>query len=102
MTVLGGPVSASEWIGGWGAPSCGRDAVVIRLGPKELDLSTFETTCSTRSAKKLGDVYELTADCSGEGRPIRVSFTVRVQGDVLTFVRQRGFDFDPKRYRRCG
>lgn len=32
---------------------------------------------------------------------MRVSFTVRVDGDTLSFVRQRGFDFSPKRFRRC-
>ena len=95
------PVQATEWVGRWGAPSCNANAVVIGLSPMELDLSTFETTCTVNSAKSERAGYELRATCRGEGRPVRVTFGVRVDGNTLTFVRQSGFEFDPKRFVRC-
>lgn len=103
MMLIGAsnPTLASEWIGRWGAPNCAREATIIGLSPKQLDLSTFETYCQSVRSKKQPDGYELTAQCSGEGRPMRVSFFIRVEANELTFTRLRGFDFDPKRFRRC-
>lgn len=95
------PAMASEWVGRWGSPNCARDAMIIGLSPRGLDLSTFETHCQGVRSKKHPDGYELTAQCSGEGRPMRVSFVIRVDANELTFTRIRGFDFDPKRFRRC-
>lgn len=95
------PALATEWIGRWGAPTCNADAVIIGLSPKELDLTTFEATCSVNSARSERAGYELRATCRGEGRPTRVTFGVRVDGNTLTFVRQSGFEFDPKRFIRC-
>lgn len=92
---------ASEWVGQWGSPDCARDAMIIGLSPRGLDLSTFETHCQSVRSKKQPGGYELTAQCSGEGRPMRVSFFIRVDANELTFTRIRGFDFDPKRFRRC-
>ena len=74
---------------------------VIGLDRQELDFSTFEASCRTLRAERRRDVYEIAGQCHGEGRSMRVSFTVRVDGDTLSFVRQRGFDFSPKRFRRC-
>ena len=74
---------------------------VIGLGSKELDFSTFEASCRTLRAERRRDVYEIAGECHGEGRPMRVVFTVRVDGDTLSFISQRGFDFSPKRFRRC-
>ncbi|KRE14428.1 hypothetical protein ASE66_13710 [Bosea sp. Root483D1] len=95
------PAQATEWIGRWGSPGCGADDTVIALGQQELDFSTFEASCRTLRAQRRRDVYEIAGQCHGEGRPMRVSFTVRVDGDTLSFIRQRGFDFSPKRFRRC-
>ena len=95
------PAQATEWIGRWGAPGCGADDTVIGLDRQELDFSTFEASCRTLRAERRRDVYEIAGQCHGEGRSMRVSFTVRVDGDTLSFVHQRGFDFSPKRFRRC-
>lgn len=95
------PAQGTEWIGRWGTPGCSADDTVIGLGAKELDFSTFEATCRTLRAERRRDVYEIAAECHGEGRPMRVSFTVRVDGDTLSFIRQKGFDFSPRRFRRC-
>lgn len=95
------PARATEWIGRWGTPGCSADDTVIGLDRRELDFSTFEASCRTLRAEQRRDVYEIAAECHGEGRPKRVSFTVRVEGDTLSFIRQRGFDFSPKRFRRC-
>lgn len=95
------PAQATEWIGRWGAPGCSADDTLIGLDRRELDFSTFEASCRTLRAERRRDVYEITGQCHGEGRPMRVSFTIRVDGDTLSFIRQRGFDFSPKRFRRC-
>ncbi len=89
------------WIGRWASPRCGADATEIVLGRRTLDLSTFETVCTVRRAGRRGDVYELDTGCRGEGGSSRATFSVRVDGDVLTFVGQKGFAFDPKRFVRC-
>ncbi len=101
FAVIALPAQATEWIGRWGAPGCSADDTVIGLGSKELDFSTFEASCRTLRAERRRDVYEIAGECHGEGRPMRVVFTVRVDGDTLSFIRQRGFDFSPKRFRRC-
>jgi hypothetical protein len=101
LTVGTLPARATEWIGRWGTPGCSADDTVIGLDRRELDFSTFEASCRTLRAEQRRDVYEIAAECHGEGRPRRVSFTVRVEGDTLSFIRQRGFDFSPKRFRRC-
>ncbi len=101
LSIVAEPAWATEWIGRWGAPGCSADDTVIGLDRRELDFSTFETSCRTLRAEQRRDVYEIAAECHGEGRPKRVSFTVRVDGDTLSFIRQRGFDFSPRRFRRC-
>lgn len=101
LAIVTLPAQAMEWVGRWGAPGCGADDTVIGLGTKELDFSTFEASCRTLRAERRRDVYEIAGECHGEGRPMRVSFTVRVDGDTLSFIRQRGFDFSPRRFRRC-
>ena len=101
LAVVAPPAQATDWIGRWGAPGCSADDTVIGLDRQELDFSTFETSCRTLRAERRRDVYEIAGECHGEGRPRRVTFTVRVDGDTLSFIRQRGFDFSPKRFRRC-
>lgn len=101
LAIITLPAQATEWIGRWGAPGCSADDTVIGLDAKELDFSTFEASCRTLRAERRRDVYEIAGECHGEGRPMRVFFTVRVDGDTLSFIRQRGFDFSPKRFRRC-
>jgi hypothetical protein len=101
LVIVALPAQATEWIGRWGTPGCSADDTVIGLDRRELDFSTFEASCRTLRAEQRRDVYEIAAECHGEGRPKRVSFTVRVEGDTLSFIRQRGFDFSPKRFRRC-
>ena len=101
LSIAAQPAWATEWIGRWGTPGCSADDTVIGLDRRELDFSTFETSCRTLRAEQRQNVYEIAAECHGEGRPRRVSFTVRVERDTLSFIRQRGFDFSPKRFRRC-
>ena len=90
-----------NWTGIWGAPSCSRDDITIKLDRIELDLSTFETNCLVRRVRERGGLVELEASCSSEGEQKRASFKLKVDGSNLTFVEQRGFPFTPKRFRRC-
>lgn len=90
------------WIGRWASPDCSADAIQISLSRSALDLSTFETTCSVRDVRQQGEGFEINADCGGEEGPFLVALNVQVVGDTLTFTRQRGFEFDPKRFVRCG
>jgi hypothetical protein len=92
---------ADPWIGRWGAPQCDADAIEIVLGRSVLDLSRFEATCRVRNVSRRGKAFQLDANCIGEGPPIHVRLTVRVEGDTLRFTEQRGIQFDPKRYVRC-
>ncbi len=92
---------SDPWVGRWGAPDCGPDKTEIVLSRSALDLSTFETVCSVRRVRQRGEVFELDASCQGEGGKSRVSLSIHVGGNVLTFVGQRGIAFDPKRFQRC-
>ncbi len=93
---------ADPWVGRWGAPRCGEGETEIVLDRSTLDLSTFETTCRVRNVRQRAAArFEIEANCSGEGRQSRMTFTVEVSGSVLTFVSMRGFDFDPKRFQKC-
>ena len=99
----GAAIAKSEpWIGRWGAPQCDADATVITFSKSVLDLSTFDMTCKIRSVRRKGKLYVFALMCSGGGSTFKASFSVRVDGDRLEFVKQQpGFEFDPKRYRRC-
>lgn len=89
------------WVGRWAAPDCGPESTQIRLGRDELDLSTFEATCSVQGSRKVGPGYEIDAACAGEGAPYPITLVVRITGETLTFTRQAGFEFDPKNFVRC-
>lgn len=93
---------SNPWVGRWGAPSCGRDKTEIVLSRSALGLSTFEAVCSVRSVRQRGEIFDIDASCRGEGGESRMSFSIQVSGNVLTFVAQRGIAFEPKRFQRCG
>ena len=98
----GAQAQSDPWVGRWGAPRCGADQTEIALSRTTLDLSTFEAVCRVRTVRQRGQSFDIEASCRGEGKDQRVTFSVQVAGSVLTFIAIRGFDFDPKRFQRCG
>lgn len=101
LSPSGAGAQVAPWIGEWASPQCVADATKITLNRATIDLSTFETVCDIRGVRKRGAEYEFNAACRGEGSPLQATFRVRVDGDRLVFVGQKGFEFDPKRYSRC-
>jgi len=88
---------AEPWQGRWGAP-CGSDGTIISFSKSSLDLSTFEMMCSIRGVKRSGKTYQFSLSCDG----FTTSMSAKVDGNTLEFVKQQqGFEFDPKRFRRC-
>lgn len=95
-------MAAEPWIGRWGAPNCGSGATRIVFTKSTLDLSSFDMMCKIRDARKKGNNHVFDLACPGENSMFNVSLSVQVNGDRLEFVEQQpGFEFDPKRYRRC-
>lgn len=92
---------SAPWVGTWAFPACTEDAVTIVLERSKIDLSTFEAVCTIRRVRKRGTTFDIDAACDGEGGRRRANFSVRVDGDTLRFVRQTGFEFDPKHFTRC-
>lgn len=104
VSVLPSPVGAQAgpWIGEWTADDCEAGGTRIILSKSQMDLSTFETMCDIRKVRKRGAIYRFDVTCQSEEYSRRGSFSVRIDGDTLVFVAQKGFQFSPKRFSRCG
>jgi hypothetical protein len=97
MCATGAVAQQEPWQGRWGAP-CGSNGTIISFNRSNLDLSTFDMMCSIRSVTRSGKTYTFNLSCDG----FATSMSARVDGNRLEFVKQqRGFEFDPKRFRRC-
>lgn len=88
---------AEPWQGRWGAP-CGSSGTVISFSKSDLDLSTFDMMCAIRGVRRSGKTYTFDLSCDG----FTTSMSAKVDANRLEFVKQQpGFEFDPKRFRRC-
>lgn len=98
VLVMGSGVAQAEpWLGKWGSP-CGSGGTIISFSKSMLDLSTYDMMCGIRGVRQSGTTYTFNLSCDG----YTTSMSAKVDGNRLEFVKQQqGFEFDPKRYRRC-